>query len=172
MGADVVKIERPGRGDDARAWAPPWWGDQSSTFLAFNRNKRSLALDLKTAAGRSVLKRLVARVDVFVQSLSAEATRDLGVDFAGASAMNSRLVYCAITADGTRGPMRDMPGYDPMMQAYAGLMSINGHPGQEPVRLARRSWTWAPACGPPSASSRRFASATARGRRSKSRRRS
>ena len=135
MGADVVKIERPGRGDDARAWAPPWWGDQSATFLAFNRNKRSLALDLKTAAGRAVLKRLVARVDVFVQSLSAEATRDLGVDFTGASAMNSRLVYCAITAFGTSGPLRDMPGYDPMMQAYAGLMSVNGHPGQEPVRV-------------------------------------
>src|SRR5213080_4908390 len=135
MGADVVKIERPGRGDDARAWAPPWWGDQSATFLAFNRNKRSLAIDLKTAAGRAVLKRLVARVDVFVQSLSAEATRDLGVDFAGASAMNSRLVYCAITAFGTRGPLRDMPGYDPLMQAYAGLMSVNGHPGQEPVRV-------------------------------------
>ena len=108
MGADVIKIERPGRGDDARAWAPPWWGDQSATFLAFNRNKRSLALDLKTAAGRAVLKRLVARVDVFVQSLSAEATRDLGVDFVGASAMNSRLVYCAITAFGTSGPLRDM----------------------------------------------------------------
>src|SRR3989449_2734613 len=135
MGADVIKIERPGRGDDARAWAPPWWGDQSATFLAFNRNKRSLALDLKTAAGRAVLKRLVARVDVFVQSLSAEATRDLGVDFAGASAMNSRLVYCAITAFGTSGPLRDMPGYDPMMQAYAGLMSVNGHPGQEPARV-------------------------------------
>src|SRR3989441_1133986 len=135
MGADVIKIERPGRGDDARAWAPPWWGDQSATFLAFNRNKRSLALDLKTAAGRAVLKRLVARVDVFVQSLSAEATRDLGVDFVGASAMNSRLVYCAITAFGTSGPLRDMPGYDPMMQAYAGLMSVNGHPGQEPVRV-------------------------------------
>ena len=135
MGADVIKIERPGRGDDARAWAPPWWGDQSATFLAFNRNKRSVALDLKTSAGRSVLKRLVARVDVLVQSLSAEATRDLGVDFAGASAMNSRLVYCAITAFGTRGPLRDMPGYDPMMQAYAGLMSVNGHPGQEPVRV-------------------------------------
>src|SRR5207249_4740636 len=100
-----------------------------------NRNKRSLALDLKTAAGRAVLKRLVARVDVFVQSLSAEATRDLGVDFVGASAMNSRLVYCAITAFGTSGPLRDMPGYDPMMQAYAGLMSVNGHPGQEPVRV-------------------------------------
>ena len=135
MGADVIKIERPGRGDDARAWAPPWWGDQSATFLAFNRNKRSVALDLKTSAGRSVLKRFVARVDVFVQSLSAEATRDLGVDFAAASAMNSRLVYCAITAFGTHGPLRDMPGYDPMMQAYAGLMSVNGHPGQEPVRV-------------------------------------
>src|SRR5262249_42597039 len=128
MGADVIKIERPGRGDDARAWAPPWWGDQSATFLAFNRNKRSVALDLKTSAGRSVLKRLVARVDVLVQSLSAEATRDLGVDFAGASAMNSRLVYCAIHPLRTRRPPRGQPGHDPVVRASPGLQPVQGPP--------------------------------------------
>ncbi|MGH7325953.1 MAG: CaiB/BaiF CoA transferase family protein [Candidatus Rokuibacteriota bacterium] len=135
MGADVVKIERPGRGDDARAWAPPFWGDESATFLSMNRNKRSLALDLKSEAGRKVLRRLVARSDVFVQSLRAGAAAALGLDFAGAAATNAHLVYCAITAFGTRGPLRDQPGYDPMMQAYGGLMSVNGHPGQEPARV-------------------------------------
>ena len=135
MGADVIKVERPGRGDDARAWAPPWWGDESATFMALNRNKRSLALDLKHDAGVTVLKRLVSRADVFVQSLRAGVVKSLGLDFVGATALNPRLVYCSITAFGARGPLADRPGYDPLMQAYGGLMSINGHPGGEPARV-------------------------------------
>ena len=135
MGAEVVKVERPGRGDDARAWAPPHWGDESATFLAFNRNKRSLALDLKRDGGVEILRRLVARADVFVQSLHAGAVGGWGLDFAGATALNPRLVYCSITAFGSEGPLRDRPGYDALMQAYGGLMSINGHPGQEPARV-------------------------------------
>ena len=135
MGADVIKVERPGRGDDARAWAPPFWGDESATFLAFNRNKRSLALDLKREGGLEVLRRLVGRADVFVQSLRAGAIAELGLDYPQASVLNPRLVYCSVTAYGPRGPLADRPGYDPLMQAYAGLMSVNGHPGQEPARV-------------------------------------
>jgi crotonobetainyl-CoA:carnitine CoA-transferase CaiB-like acyl-CoA transferase len=135
MGAEVVKVERPGRGDDARAWGPPFWGDESATFMAFNRNKRSLSLDLKRAGGLEVLRRLVARADVFVQSLRAGAIDELGLDYPSASALNARLVYCSITAYGTRGPLAPLPGYDPLMQAYGGLMSVNGHPGQEPARV-------------------------------------
>ena len=135
MGAEVVKVERPGRGDDARAWAPPFWGEESASFMAFNRNKRSLALDLKREGGLEVLRRLVARADVFVQSLRAGAIAELGLDYPSASTLNPRLVYCSITAYGTRGPMAHLPGYDPLMQAYAGLMSVNGHPGQEPARV-------------------------------------
>lgn len=135
MGAEVVKVERPGRGDDARAWAPPFWGDESATFMAFNRNKRSLCLDLKRDGGLEVLRRLVARADVFVQSLRAGAIAELGLDSPRATALNPRLVYCSITAFGTRGPLAALPGYDPLMQAYGGLMSVNGHPGQEPARV-------------------------------------
>jgi crotonobetainyl-CoA:carnitine CoA-transferase CaiB-like acyl-CoA transferase len=135
MGAEVIKIERPGRGDDARAWAPPYWGDESATFMALNRNKKSIGLDLKRPGGIEVLRRLVGRAEVFVQSLRAGAIEELGVGFTSAAALNPRLVYCSITAFGVRGPMRDLPGYDPLMQAYAGLMSINGHPGQEPARV-------------------------------------
>jgi crotonobetainyl-CoA:carnitine CoA-transferase CaiB-like acyl-CoA transferase len=135
MGAEVIKVERPGRGDDARAWAPPWWGDESPVFMAFNRNKKSLALDLKQEAGLTVLRRLVGRADVFIQSLRAGVIGELGLDFAGATALNPRLVYCSVTAFGTRGPLADRPGYDPLMQAYSGLMSINGHPGAEPARV-------------------------------------
>ncbi|HXU87987.1 MAG TPA: CoA transferase [Methylomirabilota bacterium] len=135
MGAEVIKVERPGRGDDARAWAPPFWGRESATFMAFNRNKKSLCLDLKREGGVDVLKRLVKRADVFVQSLRAGVAAGLGLDFAGAGGLNPRLVYCAITAFGARGPLAHLPGYDPLMQAYAGLMSVNGHPGQEPARV-------------------------------------
>jgi crotonobetainyl-CoA:carnitine CoA-transferase CaiB-like acyl-CoA transferase len=134
MGADVIKIERPGRGDDARAWAPPFWGDESATFLAFNRNKRSLALDLKHDGALEILKRLVGRGDVFVQSLRAGVVDELGLDYKRASAVNPRLVYCSVTAFGTSGPLADQPGYDALMQAYGGIMSVNGHPGGEPAR--------------------------------------
>ncbi|MEX2147221.1 MAG: CoA transferase [Candidatus Rokuibacteriota bacterium] len=135
MGAEIVKVERPGRGDDARAWAPPYWGDESASFMAFNRNKKSIALDLKRDGGLDVLKRLVKRADVFVQSLRAGVVAEMSLDFAGATAINPRLVYCSITAFGTEGPLAHLPGYDPLMQAYAGLMSVNGHPGQEPARV-------------------------------------
>jgi crotonobetainyl-CoA:carnitine CoA-transferase CaiB-like acyl-CoA transferase len=135
MGAEVVKVERPGRGDDARAWAPPYWGDESASFMSMNRNKKSLALDLKRDGGLEVLRRLVGRADVLVQSLRSGVAAGLGLDFDGARALNPRIVYCAITAFGTRGPLAHLPGYDPLMQAYAGLMSVNGHPGQEPARM-------------------------------------
>jgi crotonobetainyl-CoA:carnitine CoA-transferase CaiB-like acyl-CoA transferase len=135
MGAEVVKIERTGRGDDARAWAPPYWGDESATFMSVNRNKRSLAVDLKSAEGRAIVERLLARADVFVQSLRAGAVEELGLGWERARAINPRLVYCSVTAFGTEGPLRDRPGYDPLMQAYSGIMSITGHPGAPPVRV-------------------------------------
>jgi crotonobetainyl-CoA:carnitine CoA-transferase CaiB-like acyl-CoA transferase len=135
MGADVVKVERPGRGDDARAWGPPFWAGESTIFLAFNRHKKSLAIDLKREGGIDVLERLVERADVFVQSLRAGVIEELGLDFAAATRLNPRLVYCSVTAFGTEGPLAAQPGYDPLMQAYGGLMSINGHPGQEAARV-------------------------------------
>ncbi len=135
MGAEVIKVERPGRGDDARAWAPPYWGQESATFIALNRNKKSLALDLKSPGGIEILHRLVKRADVFIQSLRPGAIAELGLDFAGATRLNSRIIYCSITAFGAQGPLRHLPGYDPLMQAYSGLMSVNGHPGQEPARV-------------------------------------
>jgi len=134
LGADVIKVERPGRGDETRAWAPPTWGEESASYLALNRSKRSLALDLKATEARAILARLVARADILVQSLRPGGARELGLDGAAARAANPRLVHCSVTAFGTRGPLRDQPGYDPMMQAYAGLMSLTGYPGQPPTR--------------------------------------
>ena len=135
MGADVIKVERPGRGDDARAWAPPLWGEESATFMSFNRSKRSLAVDMKVEDGRAILERLIQRADVLVQSLRAGAVEELGLGWERARTLNPRLVYCSITAFGTQGPLSDRPGYDPLMQAYGGLMSVNGHAGQPPARV-------------------------------------
>jgi crotonobetainyl-CoA:carnitine CoA-transferase CaiB-like acyl-CoA transferase len=135
MGAEVVKVERTGRGDEARAWGPPFWAGESAIFLAVNRNKKSLAVDLKREAGIEVVKRLIERSDVFVQSLRAGVVEELGLDFPAAARLNPQIVYCSVTAFGTEGPLAAQPGYDPLMQAYGGLMSINGHPGHEPARV-------------------------------------
>ena len=135
LGADIVKMERLGRGDDARAWGPPFWGQESATFMSVNRNKRSLAVDLKADEGRAVVERLLGRADVFVQSLRAGAAEELGLGYARVAALQPRLVYCSVTAFGTEGPLKDRPGYDPLMQAYGGIMSINGHPNQPPARV-------------------------------------
>ncbi len=135
MGAQVVKVERPERGDDARAWAPPYWGEESAAFMSVNRNKRSLAVDMKVPEGREILERLIKRGDVLVQSLRAGVVEELGLGWEQARRLNPRLVYCSITAFGPEGPYRDRPGYDPLMQAYGGLMSINGHQGQPPARI-------------------------------------
>src|SRR5262245_35685150 len=136
MGAQVVKVERPGRGDDGRAGRPADWGRESATFMSVNRNKKSLAVDMKASEGRAILARLIARADVLVQSLRAGAADDLGLGWDDARRINPRLVYCSITAFGTEGPLRDRPGYDPLMQAYTGIMSVNGHRGQAPARVA------------------------------------
>jgi len=135
MGAQVVKVERPERGDDARAWAPPYWGEESAAFMAVNRNKRSLAVDMKAPEGRAILERLAGRADVLVQSLRAGVIEELGLGWEQARRLNPRLVYCSVTAFGPEGPYRDRPGYDPLMQAYGGIMSVNGHPGQPPARV-------------------------------------
>ncbi|MFQ5897760.1 MAG: CaiB/BaiF CoA transferase family protein [Candidatus Methylomirabilia bacterium] len=135
MGAEVIKVEPPGRGDDARAWAPPFWGEESSAFISMNRNKRSLAVDIKTPAGQEVLGRLLSRADVLVQSFRAGVMESLGLGYEQVRTLNPSLVYCSVTAYGPTGPLKDLPGYDALMQAYGGLISVNGHPGQPPARV-------------------------------------
>ncbi|MFQ5520296.1 MAG: CaiB/BaiF CoA transferase family protein [Candidatus Methylomirabilia bacterium] len=135
MGAEVIKIEPPGRGDDARAWAPPFWGEESSAFMSMNRNKRSLAVDIKTPAGQEVLRRLLSRADVLVQSFRTGVMDSLGFGYEQVRLLNPSVVYCSVTAYGLSGPLKDLPGYDALMQAYGGLMSVNGHPGQPPARV-------------------------------------
>jgi crotonobetainyl-CoA:carnitine CoA-transferase CaiB-like acyl-CoA transferase len=131
LGADVVKVEPPD-GDATRGWGPPWVGEGSSRtaayYLAVNRNKRSLRLDLKAEAGRAVLRRLLARADVLVENHRAGGFARLGFDDATLEALNPRLVHLAISGYGPTGPEAATPGYDSVIQAVSGLMSITGQP--------------------------------------------
>ena len=135
LGAEVVKVESPGGGDDTRAWRPPDWHGHSATFLASNRNKRSIALDLDTARGQDVVRRLADRSDVVVSSFRPGSLRARGLDDVALRARNSRLVYCSITAFGSRGPKQDWPGYDPVLQAESGIMALTGQADGPPARL-------------------------------------
>ena len=135
MGAQVVKVERPGRGDDALGRGRRPTGAESATFMSVNRNKRSLAVDMKTPEGRAILGR---RPPAPTCSCS-RCGRGPSTTWAGREdtrRINPRLVYCSITAFGIVGPLVDRPGYDPLMQAYGGIMSVNGHRGQAPARVA------------------------------------
>jgi crotonobetainyl-CoA:carnitine CoA-transferase CaiB-like acyl-CoA transferase len=134
LGADVVKVEHPATGDDARQWGPPFWGGETPTFLALNRNKRSVALDLHAADARTVMERLVDACDVLIESFRPGVLDRLGYGYEWASSRNPRLVYCSVTPFGDRGPLKERPGYDPLMQAFGGLMSVTGERGRPPVR--------------------------------------
>ena len=128
LGAEVIKIEPVGQGDDTRAWLPQQSG-QSATFLAVNHNKRSLAVDLKQAAGRAVVHRLAAAADVVLQGFGGGTAARLEVDEATLRGLNPRLIYCEISGYGREGPMGEEPGYDVMLQAFSGMISTMGDPG-------------------------------------------
>ncbi len=134
LGADVVKVEPP-EGDATRGWGPPWVGEGASRtaayYLAANRNKRSLRLDLGSASGREVLRRLLARADILVENQRVGGFARLGFDDATLEALNSRLVHLAISGYGPTGPAAAMPGYDFVVQAVSGLMSITGFPDDD-----------------------------------------
>ena len=148
LGADVVKVERPDTGDDARAWGPPFWGEEGTMFLSVNASKRSLACSLREPAGREVVLRLAAGADVFLQSLRPGLAERLGLGADELRARNRRLVYCSVGAYGRVGPLREEPGYDALMQAAGGLISMTGEPGRPGVRVGsslidQGTGTWA-----------------------------
>lgn len=135
LGADVVKVEMPGTGDETRGWGPLYAGDQSSTFLAVNRNRRSMTLNLKSSAGRKVLIRLVEWADVLVENFRPGTMAGLGFDYDKAKEINPGLIYCSISAFGQTGPYATQGGYDTIAQAAGGIMSATGYPEQPPVKV-------------------------------------
>jgi crotonobetainyl-CoA:carnitine CoA-transferase CaiB-like acyl-CoA transferase len=135
LGAEVVKVERPGHGDDARGWGPPFVDEMSAVYHSLNRLKRSVTLDLKSPEGVAKLKRLARRSDALIQNQKPGLAESLGIGPEALLAENPRLVYASIHAFGKDGPLKDRPGYDPLMQAFGGIMSVTGHPGQAAVRV-------------------------------------
>jgi crotonobetainyl-CoA:carnitine CoA-transferase CaiB-like acyl-CoA transferase len=135
MGARVIKIEQPGKGDDTRAWGPPFLDGESAYFLSINRNKESVTLDFKQPEGRALLDRLIAQADVLVENFRPGTLTKLSLDYASVAPTHPRLIYCSISGYGQTGPRRREAGYDAVMQGEGGLMSITGAAGGTPFRL-------------------------------------
>jgi crotonobetainyl-CoA:carnitine CoA-transferase CaiB-like acyl-CoA transferase len=135
MGARVIKIEQPGKGDDTRAWGPPFLEGESAYFLSINRNKESVTVDFKHADGRRLLEQLIARSDVLVENFRPGTLAKLGLDFKTLAPRHPRLIYCSISGFGQTGPRAKEAGYDAVMQGEGGLMSITGDPRGPAYRL-------------------------------------
>ena len=133
MGADVIKIEDTGAGDESRTW-PPHKDGEAAAYLVCNRNKRGMALDLKPPEGRELLKRLVRDADVLVENFRTGTMEEFGLGYETLAAINPRLIYCSVSAFGRTGPLKDGAGYEALLQAYAGVMSLTGEPDRDPVR--------------------------------------
>jgi crotonobetainyl-CoA:carnitine CoA-transferase CaiB-like acyl-CoA transferase len=133
LGADVVKIEDTGPGDESRTW-PPHKDGESAAFLVINRNKRDMTLDLKAPEGVAVLKRMVATADVLIENFRTGTMESFGLGYDTLAAINPRLVYCSVSAFGRSGPRKDAAGYEALMQAFSGIMSITGEPDGAPLR--------------------------------------
>ncbi|UUX94040.1 CaiB/BaiF CoA transferase family protein [Aquabacterium sp. J223] len=139
LGADVVKVERPGSGDDTRGWGPPWVLDRSGEatddaayFFSANRNKRSIAIDIASAEGQALVRRLAAEADVLIENYKVGGLAQYGLDHASLSALNPRLIYCSVTGFGQTGPYAQRAGYDFLIQAMGGLMSVTGERDDQP----------------------------------------
>jgi crotonobetainyl-CoA:carnitine CoA-transferase CaiB-like acyl-CoA transferase len=132
-GADVIKVEPPG-GDPSRRMGPPFVGDEGGEFIALNRNKRSVVLDLKSPEGRAHIEALIRTADVLVENYRTGVTERLGIGYERAKELNPRLVYCSISGFGRTGPRAEEPAYDAIMQAFVGMMAATGEPGGSPVR--------------------------------------
>ena len=142
MGADIIKVERPGTGDDTRSWGPPFVTGrdgrptrESAYYLSANRNKRSLAIDMASPDGAEALRRIAARVDVVIQNFKPGGLAKYGLDHESLLALNPRLVYCSISGYGQTGPNASKPGYDLLAQGYGGIMSLTGEPDGEPMKV-------------------------------------
>jgi crotonobetainyl-CoA:carnitine CoA-transferase CaiB-like acyl-CoA transferase len=138
LGADVIKVERPGRGDDTREWGPPFIDgrdDMSAYFASVNRNKRSVTLDLGNPAGRPILEKMIARSDVLLENFLPSSATRIGLSPDQLQRINPRLVACSISGFGRTGPLADVPGYDFVVQALGGLMAITGEPAGQPMKV-------------------------------------
>jgi crotonobetainyl-CoA:carnitine CoA-transferase CaiB-like acyl-CoA transferase len=134
-GAEVIKIEEPGKGDETRTWYPPQIDGEAAYFLSANRNKKSVTLNLSSGEGLEIFYKLAARADVILENFRPGVTKKLKIDYQSISKINSRIVYCSISGFGQTGPYRNLPGYDLIVFAMGGIMSFTGEEGRPPVRV-------------------------------------
>ncbi|MPY74169.1 MAG: CoA transferase [Alphaproteobacteria bacterium] len=134
LGAEIIKVEQPGHGDDTRHMKPPQAGGEAHYYLAYNRGKKSVALDMKTPEGREIIHRLAAKCDVLIQNFRPGVMERLGLGYADMKDRHPHLIYCSISSYGQQGMMADRPGFDPVLQAEFGLMSLTGAPDGDPIR--------------------------------------
>ncbi len=135
MGAEVTKVEQPGKGDDTRQWGPPWFHGESAYYLSCNRNKKSVTINLQCEEGQNLIRRLARQSDVLVENLKVGALAKYGLDYESLKEINPRLVYCSITGYGQDGPAAHLPGYDFIIQAQGGIMSLTGEVGGQPMKV-------------------------------------
>jgi len=135
LGAEIIKLERPGSGDDTRTWGPPFSGGESAYYLCCNRNKRSMTVDLRKPEGQELVRRLAAKSDVVLENFTPGLMKRFGLDYERLRGLNPRLIYCSITAYGQDGPYRDRPGYDMVLSAAGGLMWITGERDGNPCKV-------------------------------------
>jgi len=134
LGADVIKIE-PEHGDQTRSWAPPYMANISSYFMSTNRNKKSMAINLKSKEGKEIFEKLIAGSDILVENFRPGVMEKLGFSYDKVKSINKKIVYCSISGYGQTGPMKDYPGYDLTILAMSGLLGITGNPGESPVKF-------------------------------------
>jgi formyl-CoA transferase len=135
LGAEVIKIEQPGKGDDTRHWGPPWFHGESAYYLSCNRNKKSVTINLQAEAGRDLIRQMARHCDVLVENFKVGTMQKWGLDYAALRELNPRLIYCAITGYGQTGPLASRPGYDFIIQAQGGIMSLTGEAEGEPSKV-------------------------------------
>lgn len=135
LGAEVIKVEAPGIGDETRKWGPPFREDVSAYYLSANRNKKSITIDLKSSAGINRIKKLIQTSDVIIHNFKTGTMEKFGLSYESVQKMNEKIIYCSITGFGETGPYRNMPGYDFLVQAMSGLMSITGNEASGPQKM-------------------------------------
>jgi crotonobetainyl-CoA:carnitine CoA-transferase CaiB-like acyl-CoA transferase len=135
MGAEVIKLEIPGKGDDSRSYGPPFVEGESAYFMSVNRNKKSLTLNMKSERSTEIIHRLIKQSDVLVENFRPGVMKRLGLGFQRVKEMNSQIIYCSISGFGQDGPYRMLPGYDQVAQGMGGIMSITGEPGGPPLKV-------------------------------------
>ena len=134
MGADVIKVEQPGKGDDSRAFGPPFINGESVYFFSFNRNKKSITVNLKTEKGKEIIKELIKKADVLVENFRPGYMKKIGLSYEEVEKINPRIIYTSVSGYGQTGPYMSRPGYDVVIQGLSGFMSLTGDPSGPPYK--------------------------------------